>query len=263
MRGTWKTAHEWAKLLLSLDPEGDHYCMRLIIDQLALRSRQAQYLTGLANSTYFQQQGWSKLPNIRVSLALAQQQLSQQDSCRRTLFSAIKDFPWLFNRLFQELDISKIPPSVWSSEARTEHEKLLSELYVHGAKDLWKTPEATGLLIEVAGISQEMLPPGPVDESPISMDEARHVMLTENPSLIALLPRDITSRLDSAVDPLVPPDNLPSYGRPRSSEPAEPSRSYEEPLSRLENYFQRITTWLEFGGREERQPSDVDDESDV
>lgn len=149
---------------------------------------------------------------MQASLALAQQQQAEQDLCWRTLFSAVKNYPWLFNRLFQELQIKRIPPSVWGSEPRTAHEQLLSEVYVRGAIDLWKVPEATSLLIEVTGISPQMLPPKAPDPRPITLDEARHVILTDNPALIALLPYAITSLLESSSDPLLPPQNLASYG---------------------------------------------------
>lgn len=46
IRATWRTSFEWAKLLISLSPESDPYCIRLIIDQLALRGREPQALVG-------------------------------------------------------------------------------------------------------------------------------------------------------------------------------------------------------------------------
>ena len=210
MRATWRTAYEWAKLLLSLDPEGDHYCIGLVIDQLALRSHQAKHFVDLASASYLSSQ-WSKLPNISTSLALAQLQLGQTDACRRTLFTSIKNFPWLFNGLFQELGMDRIPPSVWGSEPRTEHERILSELYFIRAADLWKTPEATSLLVEMAGISEKMLTPGEADSSAITLDEARQVLLSDDRRLVALVPQRLSSQLKSTSDPLPPPDNVASY----------------------------------------------------
>ena len=242
-RGTWRTAYEWAKLLLSIDPAGDHYCIRLIIDQLALRSRQPQQLVDLANSKLFSL-SWGEPPNIQVSVALAELQIGQHDSCRRTLFNSIKNTPWLFNRLFQELGINKIPPSVWGSEARTAHEELLSEIYVNGAKDLWKTPEAIALLIEMAGISERTLTPRTVDDSPISLDEARHVILTEEAELIALLPRDITSRISSSADPMPPPDNIPSYVSRASVEVGGSPEADAEERTTIQDFLRRIFPWL-------------------
>ncbi|KAI9832968.1 MAG: hypothetical protein M1826_000747 [Phylliscum demangeonii] len=210
MRGTWKTAYEWAKMLLSIDPDGDHYCVRLIIDQLALRSRQPQQLIDLAASPSFRA-GWATLANMRASLAVAQLQLGDGDASRRSLFAAIRDFPWVFHRLFQELEIATIPPSVWGSEARTNAELLHSELYVRRAKDVWKVAETTTLLIEVAAISERMLPVAPAGADDITRDEARHAVMSELPSLMALLPSSMTALMRSAADLVPPADDLPSY----------------------------------------------------
>ena len=69
MKGTWRTAYEWAKLLLSFDTE-DPYCMRLLIDQLALRGRQYEHFISLCTETIFSEK-WKDLPNIQCSLSLA------------------------------------------------------------------------------------------------------------------------------------------------------------------------------------------------
>ena len=50
MKGTYRTALEWAKLILSLDPEGDPYCMRLLIHQLALKAREFNWLLDVSES---------------------------------------------------------------------------------------------------------------------------------------------------------------------------------------------------------------------
>ena len=45
----------------------------------------------------------------------------------------------------------------------------------------------------------------------MSLDEARHVLLSDTPDLISLIPRIYTTREISSSDPLPPADNLPSY----------------------------------------------------
>ena len=211
-RAMWRTAYEWAKLMLSLDPMGDHYCMRLVIDQMALRSGQALPLVEMLRHPSLGRR-WSRLPHMSASLALAQLQLRQPDEARRTLFVAIQRCPWLFQRLFQELGIDRIPPSVWGSEPRTDHERLVTELYVHRALDLWRWAEASSLVVEVAGISERMLAACASDDPPppiITVDEARHVLLAEDPRLTRLLPTELSSLIVSAADPLPPLDDPPS-----------------------------------------------------
>lgn len=213
-RALWRTAYEWTKLLLAVSLHDDQSCVRYVIDQMALRSHQAQHLLDLLRNR--QMAGaLSKLPNIAASIPLAHLQLDQPDEARRTLFTAIKDRPWVFHRLFQELGIERIPPSIWGSEPRTPHERLLAELYVYQATDLWKTPEATSLLIEVAGISEQMLPAGDIDDDPIHWDEALLVLSMEVPQLAALLPRDlVTQVLDAAGRSDVPPGPPPPDAQP-------------------------------------------------
>ncbi|KAI9848184.1 MAG: hypothetical protein M1837_000858 [Sclerophora amabilis] len=211
MRGTWRTAYEWAKLLLSLDPISDPYSILLLIDQLALRARQPSFLLSVNRNTLL---STSSLLNMQLSLALAHHQLDEHDLSRRVLFSALHSFPYVFTSLFQALDIERLPPSIWGLSAPSTHLQILSELYCTSAKDLWSTPEATSLLMEIANIPTSPLPvPSTQDNSPstIPLSLARHVLLTESQPLIALLPRSLTSRSTSSTDPVPPDDDLPSY----------------------------------------------------
>lgn len=208
LRATWRTVFEWAKLLLSLDPEGDPYCMYLVIDQYALRARQSQALIDMAADEIIAK-GWSHLPNVQLSLGLALVQSGQAGKGKQALFKAANKFPWVVARLFQELNVDA-PPGIWGKSPRTDWEKLCSELYAVRAKDIWNTPESSNLLVEVSaavagGSEPEIL------ERAISIDEGRHVMLSDKPELIALLPRSITGQLKGSSDPLPPENNLSSY----------------------------------------------------
>jgi len=221
MRATWRTAYEWARLLLALDPEGDHYCMCLIIDQYALRAHQAGNFLALTKSRYFADK-WRHLPNIRFSASLAAKMGGADAStCEKTLAEVMQQYPWVTARLLQELSIDKIPPSIWGITPSSEKDTLYTELYATLAKDLWKAPEALSFLTRSCaalsstggggGGSTTTAAPNPPNTEPISIDEARHVLLTDRPALIALVPRSITSTVDSMSDPLPPTDNLPSY----------------------------------------------------
>ncbi|KAL9126969.1 MAG: hypothetical protein Q9217_004075 [Psora testacea] len=209
-RGTWRTAYEWAKLILSLDPEGDPFCVAKNLDQLALRGGLSEHYLQLYQHPFFSDDLWKPLPNVYLSASLAQYRLKQSQACRSTLTKAVTTFPWIFTRLFQELNLSHIPKSIWGKTPRTDREKFDTELYVHHAKDLWTTPEAIAFLVEVveAAPSSSPLPPS---GTPITLDEARHVLLSGIPSLINLIPRAFTSMQTTSADPLPPADNLPSY----------------------------------------------------
>ena len=269
-RGTWRTAYEWAKLLLSFDPEGDPYEIKLLIDQLALRGGQPQHFLDLASVEDWYQVFWEDLPNIRISKALAEYRLQRPVESRATLRKAILSYPWIFSRMFQELNISPVPKSIWGKKPRTDREKFESEVYVVRAKDLWNTPESTSLLVEVANsIDSTTGGEGDAKKTPISLNEARHVMLADIPTLISLLPRTYTSMRTSAADPLPPLDDLPPYiselhdlDEPLlQSPPSMPidAAGEAQELRGLRTIFSRIAPWL--GMRGVRAPSGENSEN--
>ena len=209
-RGTWRTAYEWAKLLLSLDPEGDPYSVRLIIDQLAVRSGQFEQFINLASIPASAINWGQESPNVLISLGLAHYKLKHALESREILSEVVGRFPWIFARLLKELNVDHIPKSVWGREPRTELEEMMATLYVIRAKDIWNTPEALSLLVEVVETTGRKEPP-PKESKDITEDEARHILLSEIPSALTLLPRSMIDQRFSASDPLPPPDNLASY----------------------------------------------------
>ncbi|KAF2035529.1 DUF654-domain-containing protein [Setomelanomma holmii] len=247
VRATWRTAFEWAKLMLSMDPEQDPYCIRLIIDQLALRGRDPRAVVDLVETDYLQRL-WKVPPNLAFSVALAHDRLKQPQKARSTLRNAIKEYPWLASRLCKELDISPIPKPVWGKEPNNDYQEILCQLYVPKAKDLWNTTEATSLLVEVCYTFEDELGAG---EDPYwlaqipEVDLARHVILSDNQSLMALLDMRVKSRFTSVSDPLPPDDSLQSYdlsgvgsaGGQRN--PANRAQLLAD-LEELRRYFQSI-----------------------
>ncbi|KAL8935669.1 MAG: hypothetical protein Q9216_005310 [Gyalolechia sp. 2 TL-2023] len=214
-RGTWRTSYEWAKLTLSLDPEGDPYCVAIILDQLALRGGQAEHFLELCRCSPFDQ--FLTRPSLRISLALAKYRLKDAQGSRSQLREAIANYPYIFSRLFQELNLEHVPKSIWGQKPRTNREKFDCEVYVYNAKDLWNTPEAISLLVEVAE-SVERGPEAPTRDQEISLDEARHVLVSGTPALIDLLPRNFTTMDTTSSDPLPPPENILSYSSVRGTD---------------------------------------------
>jgi hypothetical protein len=213
MRGTWRTAYEWAKALLQLDTLKDPYGMTLMIDQLALRGRQyAAFIDLCSESAYGKT--WSHLPNIQISLSLAYLRSSQPKLARQTLALTMHKYPYILSALASSLDIIPLPKYLWAKLPTTEAEKLYTELYITRAKDLWNTPETTSLIAEVAETMSHYKDLISTSTTPskleISLEEARHIMLLEIPSLIALLPRKFTTMPTSSSDVLPPPDSLSS-----------------------------------------------------
>ncbi|KAJ4340051.1 hypothetical protein N0V95_007602, partial [Ascochyta clinopodiicola] len=249
VRATWRTALEWARLLLSLSPEQDPYCTRLLLDQLALRGRDPQALVDIVESDVLER-SWKVPPNLAFSVALAHLRLKNPVKARSTLKNAVREYPWLAARLCKELDISPIPKPIWGREPHSDYQELLCSLYTARAKDLWNTTEGTSLLVEISYSFDEPLPDGvaPYWLSEINeVDLARHIILTDDQHLIALLDTRVKELYTSVSDPLPPADNSPSYdaaaGASGTNNPhrASPDRAaLLSDLEELRRYFQSI-----------------------
>jgi len=224
MKGTYRTALEWAKLLLSLDPEGDPYCMRFMIHHLALRCHEFQWLldtTPVCNLEIFKENAGSALTSLPMTISLAYAAMSLRDGsgCRSYLSEAMQNVPWLFTRLFRELNLDA-PKSIWGQEPRTDAESLITELYVLQTKDLWNTPEATALLMEIAHTipkaDGERFPKIPNTE--MTLDVVRFVYLDNRPALMSLVPSQLLHRSNNSdADPLPPDHNIFSYPAQRNA----------------------------------------------
>ncbi|KAH0543371.1 hypothetical protein FGG08_002327 [Glutinoglossum americanum] len=234
-RGTWRTTFEWAKLLLSLSPGEDPYCVGLIIDQLALRAKLGKELLDLAGSPVFASQ-WVDYPNIAFSVALAHDQLKQPERARSALAAAIQKFPWIVSRMLKELNVERVPPTLWGLEPLTVPDRLLSELYVVRSKDIWNTPEATSLLVKAAEKVTEIGSPSPRWDSPITISQARHVLLNDIPALISLLPQHLLDPATSPLDPFPPVDDVSPYTTPASPTAHQDTEIVRE-LRNIEAFF--------------------------
>jgi tetratricopeptide (TPR) repeat protein len=249
IRATWRTAFEWAKLLLSLAPEEDPYCLRLSIDQLALRGREPQSLINLVDSDHLQR-AWKIPPNLAFSVALAHDRLKNPEKARSALQLAIKEYPWIAARLCKELEISPIPKSVWGKEPVLDYHEILCQLYVPKAKDLWNTPEATALLVEVLYSIEEPLGAGEAPYWLARVDElslARHIILLDDKPLLSLLDNKVKSKFTSVSDPLPPEDSISSYSLSDLAAAQRPALDETQLLTDLERmriYFSNI----ELGG---------------
>lgn len=253
MKGTWRTAYEWAKLLLSLDTK-DPYCMRLLIDHLALRGRQYEHFIELCTKTVFRDE-WEQFPNIHCSLALAYFRLNKPKEAREQLRRAMSRYPWIFCRLAQELDIQSIPRRIWGKMPPAQSHELLTELYISRTKDLWNSPEVVSLIVEIADTLPEK--EEPVEPPEITLDIARHVVLSDIPKVTTHLPTRFTSGRISASDP------LPPYDSEAFRQQSDPTPSY---LSRipefgrpqwLRDFLERLNNGM--GGPEiPRFPGDAD-----
>ncbi|CAG8058551.1 unnamed protein product [Penicillium olsonii] len=248
MKGTWRTAYEWSKLLLSLN-DTDPYCMKLLIDHLALRGREYAHFVQMCTQTRFSQD-WADLPNIQCSLVMAYLRLNKPKECREQLHRAMSRYPWVFSRLAQELDLKHVPKAIWGKMPPTGSHELLAELYISRAKDLWNTPEAVSLIMEVAdSITGEA---EPIEPPEITLSIARHVVVSDLPKVTTHLPNHFVAGRLSSSDPLPPP------GSNAYAQQSEPQPMYVAPAGAGgENWLQDLLGQINNRNREAGDPGEA------
>jgi hypothetical protein len=238
MKGTYRTALEWAKLLYALHPNRDVYGMRFMIPVLAIKAHEFQWLIDF--HAYFSAEEPEPQSDLNESLvALAHLALRDRSQAKTVLVKHIESCPWGFGKLFQELNLEPLPPSIWGVQPNTELEHLMTELFIRQTKDLWNSTDAQGLLLEAA----QAAPKASLDNvsttyTTIPHETCRFVYLEGEPALLSLLPKAILhSQPNSDSDPLPPPYTSNIFSHPSQSLPWQTSSS---PSSTFGNHFDPI-----------------------
>ncbi|NXL06557.1 TCF25 factor, partial [Mesembrinibis cayennensis] len=252
-RGCPRTALEFCKLILSLDPENDPLCVLLLIDFLSLRAREYTFLTRMFQE-WESHRNLSQLPNFAFSVPLAYFFLSQQEErselelsqarekAARLIQLALIMFPSVLMPL---LDHCSVQPdarvashSFFGLNAQISQPPALNQLtslYVGRTHSLWKDPavmawlethvhevlrmvDARDPLVEESEHKRKMR----YQSAPRNI--YRHVILSEMKEATAALPLEVTSQPVMGFDPLPPLDSIVSYTRPeRTNHPSNES----------------------------------------
>lgn len=226
LRGTFRTASEYARLLFLLSPKRDPYAMLLYLPVLLLKAHQPNFVISLATSPALKPQT-KDLPGVAYSLALAYLQLDNAIVAQEYLAKAIRKFPWVLSRLWQALDLdsSNLPATLWGRipPEDTPLHAIVTELYVERARDLWNTPDASKLLIDTTNniynlpdhiTANSYTPEGADTDDEIDgvpANVARHVILSDIPAVTTLLPLGWKNRVTTGYDPLPPIDDVEEY----------------------------------------------------
>uniref|UniRef100_A0A7N9AJX0 Transcription factor 25 (basic helix-loop-helix) n=1 Tax=Mastacembelus armatus TaxID=205130 RepID=A0A7N9AJX0_9TELE len=242
-RGCPRTALEYCKLILSLDPDSDPLCMLLIIDFLMLRSREYESLLQLYQD-WEEHRNLFQLPNFAFSTALCYFHLSQQEDmdpeeshkqrCKadQMLQNALIMFPGVLMPL---LDLCSVQPDatvtshaffgpksqIMQPPALTE----LTALYVGRTYNLWReAPVMLWLEESVKEVLRRVDAKDPiVDDCQDKRQQRyrsaprnihRHVLLSEIKEATSSLPLEVTTQPMMSFDPLPPLDSVISYTRP-------------------------------------------------
>uniref|UniRef100_UPI0037E74A28 ribosome quality control complex subunit TCF25 n=1 Tax=Semicossyphus pulcher TaxID=241346 RepID=UPI0037E74A28 len=242
-RGCPRTALEYCKLILSLDPDSDPLCMLLLIDFLTLRSREYHSLLQLYQD-WEVHRNLSQLPNFAFSTALCHFHLSQQedldpeegDKQRHKadvmLQNALIMFPGVLMPL---LDLCTVQPDTTVSSHAFFGPKSqigqpaalaeLTSLYVGRTCSLWREAAVMLWLEEsVKEVLRRVDAKDPLVEDCQNKRKQRyqsaprnihrHVLLSEIKEATSSLPLEVTSQPVMGFDPLPPLDSVMSYTRP-------------------------------------------------
>ncbi|MBV99687.1 Transcription factor 25, partial [Eschrichtius robustus] len=247
-RGCPRTALEYCKLILSLEPDEDPLCMLLLLDHLALRARSYEYLIRLFQE-WEAHRNLSQLPNFAFSVPLAYFLLSQQaDLPNQELSSAREKASLLIQQalfmfpgvLMPLLEYCSVRPDAavaahrfFGPDAEISQPPALSQLvslYLGRSHFLWKEPATMSWLEEnVHEVLQAVDAGDPTVEACESRRKVlyqraprnihRHVVLSEIKEAIAALPPDVSTQSVLGYDPLPPLDTIYSYVRPERLSP--------------------------------------------
>ncbi|XP_073975114.1 nuclear localized protein 1 isoform X3 [Rhodnius prolixus] len=103
-RACYRTALEFCKLILSLDPEGDPLAIVLALDFYALRSQEYEWLIRIAND-WEPSRNLSQLPHFAYSVAMAQFQLGDVEQAHILLQKALIMFPGVLIPLTEKCNV--------------------------------------------------------------------------------------------------------------------------------------------------------------
>ncbi|KAI0205683.1 transcriptional repressor TCF25-domain-containing protein [Astrocystis sublimbata] len=211
MKGTYRTALEWAKLLLSMDLS-DPYGMIHFIHPMAIRAHESKWFIDFCDSEILDEFDTVQ-DYIRQTLVLARLQQKDTAGAKALLLEGMERLPWLYSSLYKALNLD-VPTSIWGLQPRDDHEELFVELYTHQTKSLWDNAQATGLLKEAAREAKKPnhqtfgFPPV------VGRNVARFVYLDNTPSLMGHVPGDLLSTSPNwEFDPIPPSkdENIFSY----------------------------------------------------
>ncbi|KAM9122463.1 ribosome quality control complex subunit TCF25 isoform 1-T1 [Pangshura tecta] len=252
-RGCPRTALEFCKLILSLDPENDPLCVLLLIDLLSLRAREYAFLTRMFQE-WEGHRNLSQLPNFAFSVPLAYFLLSQQEELSEAELSQAREraahllqhalimFPSVLMPLLDHCSVqpdSRVAShSFFGLQAQISQPPALNQLvslYVGRTHSLWKDPAIMAWLeTNVHEVLQRVDTSEPVVEEfaqkrkvryqSAPRNISRHVILSELKEATAALPLEVTSQPVMGFDPLPPLDSITSYTRPeRMTHPSNES----------------------------------------
>ncbi|KAI9005909.1 transcriptional repressor TCF25-domain-containing protein [Gaertneriomyces semiglobifer] len=273
-RGCWRTAFEFARVLLSLDPEDDPLGTLQSIDFYALNAKEYQWYKSFYEE-YKDEWDLGSYPNHAYSYAFAVREVELERKDRNQVSSqllrgAIQCFPSAVLGLYEKVAVSdsRVSSSPFFQNLDTPSTiQLLVDLYVERTHSLWKLPETLQWLrdnvvvvlsqIGTKGWSETLqnqrgLKNAFATELPRNV--SRHIFLSEFQSVSANLPPEALAAGVEAHNPL-PPENAPPSPYDEIERNNVPSAS----SSTVDGITDWIRGLLAFAQRQRSPEADADD----
>ncbi|VDK43987.1 unnamed protein product, partial [Cylicostephanus goldi] len=152
----FETALNFAKLILTMDPQRDPLAVLLLIDTIAIKAKQYKWLKDFYRCCK-EWKNLDMLPNFCYSMALAQFLDSKTDEdfivADEMLTHAICAFPGVISFLLDKMQVEadatvEMHRHMGTIGANKENDglKLVFKMYVNEAAELWKAPETLSWL---------------------------------------------------------------------------------------------------------------------
>ncbi|XP_063294657.1 ribosome quality control complex subunit TCF25 isoform X2 [Pelobates fuscus] len=242
-RGCPRTALEFCKLILSLDPENDPLCMLLLIDFLSLRSREYSFLIRMFDE-WETHRNLSQLPNFAFSVPLAlfhvgqlddlseEEKRTSTDRANSLIRQALIMFPGV---LLPLLDSCGVQPDAdvtnhkyFGEMVKSRQTAALTQLislYIERSHSLWKEAaviswletnvhEVLHLLNSDNPFIQECEQRRKVRYQSAPRNILRHIILSEIKGVSIAMHLEVSTQPVLGFDPLPPVDSIVSYSRP-------------------------------------------------
>ncbi|KAK8761270.1 nuclear localized protein 1 [Amblyomma americanum] len=241
-RGCSRTALEFCKLLLGLDPENDPLCVTLLLDYYAIRADQYQYLVRLYHE-WDAERNLCQLPNFAFSVPLALFHLARgsaseggvsttQQEADKMLQESLIMFPGVLMPLLDKCgvqpDSEVTKHGFFAAAARAQQPAALNQLqslFVGRNYVLWKEPEVLAWLERnVRAVLKRVDQADPLVTSSAEKrmkryqgaprNLCRHIILSNIQEASVTLPQELSNSPIFGFDPLPPADAIVSYTRP-------------------------------------------------
>ncbi|XP_050301133.1 transcription factor 25 [Anthonomus grandis grandis] len=230
-RGCCRTALEFCKVLLNLDPKSDPLGIKLIMDFYALRAKEYEWLIGFVEDLD-RRYNLLQLPNFAFSTALAYFYVNDIERADYYLQEALLMFPSLLMELLDKCSIridSRVSSHSFFTEPTEKNPTALNQLvklYVNRTFHVWKDADILPWLERnVHDVLDRVDKKEPIVEAykekrlrryagalPISI--VRHIVLSDNPGVSIHFLQNTPGPI-MGFDPLPPNDSINLYTRPR------------------------------------------------